>query len=103
MDSPPQIALPPILLRLTSVASLLCSLDTSGISLRTRCSAGQLLHETTACLEWSREGSFCLLAEEVEFGRVGLEDTLESHETLDEEWLGVVHVAVLEVSVMPGM
>jgi hypothetical protein len=39
----------------------------------------------------------------VEFGGVRLEDTLDSHETLDEEGLGVLHVAVLLLSAGDGV
>lgn len=88
----------PSLLRLASMPSLLCSLDARSIRLGSARLAGQLVHEPSAGLERPGEVTFCLLAEEVKFGGVGLEDALDGHETLDEERLGVVHVAVLCVS-----
>lgn len=86
------------LLGLATVSSLLGSFDTGRVGLGSSGFSSQLLHQSTAGLEWPREVALCLFTEEVEFGRVGLEDTLEGHEALDKERLGVVHVAVLDVS-----
>lgn len=88
------------LLGLASVASLLGGLDASGVRLGSNSLASELLHQTTAGLERSGEVALGLLAPDVQFGRVRLEDRLDRHHGLDEQGLSVLHVAVLVPSVI---
>jgi hypothetical protein len=52
--------------------------------------------KTSTGLEWSLQVAFCGFAQDVDSDRLGLDEVLECHETLDEKGLGVFHVSMEE-------
>lgn len=56
----------------------------------------KLTEHTGSSLEWSLQVTLCWPVEDVDRNWLGLDQVFESHESLDEERLGVFHVAVEE-------
>lgn len=68
------------LLGLATVTGLLGGLDASSVGLGSTGFTSQRFHQSTGGFEWSCEIALGLLTPDVELGRVGLEDGLDSHQ-----------------------
>lgn len=81
---------------LLSLASLLGLFDRGSVRLWAGSLTRKALKHPARGLERSGEVTLGLLVPKVEFGGVGLEGALETHDGLNEERLSVLHVTVLK-------